>query len=170
MAATPAVAALEQAGVDAAVHRYPHDRRSTDYGAEAVEAMADLGIPAERILKTLVVEMAAADGVRGLAVAVVPVPEKLSLKAVAKALSAAKVTMADTQKVTRTTGYVIGGVSPVGQKSALPTVIDESALIWDTVLCSAGRRGLEIELAPADLVAVTGAVVADITASAGGRG
>ena len=160
MAATPAIAALEKAGVDHTVRKYEHDRRSTDYGAEAVEAMAEHGVAAEQIFKTLVVDL----GDRRLAVAVVPVPEKLSLKAVAKALGASKAEMAQAQAVTRSTGYVLGGVSPLGQKTALPTVVDESALMWDTVLCSAGRRGLEIDLAPGVLIEMTGAVVADITA------
>ncbi|WP_336793082.1 Cys-tRNA(Pro) deacylase [Gordonia malaquae] len=159
MAATPAIAALETAGVAHTVRSYHHDRRSTDYGAEAVEKMAALGISAEQIFKTLVVDLGGT-----LAVAVVPVPEKLSLKAAAKALGASKAAMADAAKVTRATGYVLGGVSPVGQKTTLPTVVDESAFMWDTVLCSAGKRGLEIELSPDDLVAATDAVVADILA------
>ncbi|GEE01833.1 Cys-tRNA(Pro)/Cys-tRNA(Cys) deacylase [Gordonia spumicola] len=159
MAATPAIAALERAGVAHTVRSYHHDRRSTDYGAEAVDAMAEHGVEAEQIFKTLVVDLGGT-----LAVAVVPVPEKLSLKAAAKALGASKAEMADAGKVTRATGYVLGGVSPVGQKTMLPTVIDETALMWDVVLCSAGKRGLEIELSPDDLVSVTNAVVADILA------
>ena len=92
----------------------------------------------------------------------VPVPRKLSVKAAAAALGASKAQMAEAKAVTRSTGYVLGGVSPVGQRTALPTVVDSSALGFDRILCSAGKRGLEIALAPADLVAVTKAVVADI--------
>ncbi|MDS1114035.1 Cys-tRNA(Pro) deacylase [Gordonia westfalica] len=162
MAATPAIAALERAQVAHTVHRYDHDPRSEAYGAEAVEALAEsLGVVGEQIFKTLVVELSGADR-PGLAVAVVPVPRKLSLKAAAAALGASKAQMAEAKAVTRTTGYVLGGVSPVGQRTALPTVIDASALEFDRILCSAGKRGLEIALAPADLVAVTTAVVADI--------
>ncbi|WOC11345.1 aminoacyl-tRNA deacylase [Gordonia sp. MP11Mi] len=158
-ASTPAVAALELAGIDFTVHSYPHDRRSTDYGAEAVEAMAAHGFVADQIFKTLVVDLGGS-----LGVAVVPVPEKLSLKAVARALGASKAVMADAAKAARATGYVLGGVSPVGQKATLPTVVDETIDLWDSILCSAGRRGLEIEVSPADLVSATGAVVADIAA------
>ena len=159
-AATPAIAALDAAGIEYRIHRYDHDKRSTDYGAEAVEAMAQLaGAAPEQIFKTLVVEL---DG-KVLATAVVPVPRQLSLKAVAKALDASKAVMGDAAAVQRSTGYVLGGVSPVGQKTSLPTVVDQSAMEWATVCVSAGKRGLEIELAPADLVAVTGARVVDLT-------
>ncbi|MBY4573593.1 aminoacyl-tRNA deacylase [Gordonia paraffinivorans] len=162
MAATPAIAALERAKIVHTVHRYDHDPRSESYGTEAVDHLADeLGIVAEQVFKTLVVELS---GSRrpGLAVAVVPVPRKLSLKAAAAALGASKAKMAEAKAVTRSTGYVLGGVSPVGQRTPLPTVVDSSALGFDRVLCSAGKRGLEIALAPADLIAVTDAVVADI--------
>ena len=158
-ASTPAIAALEKAGIDFTVHSYTHDRRSTDYGAEAVEAMAARGFAADQIFKTLVVDLG-----DGFGVAVAPVPGKLSLKAVARVLGASKAVMADAAKASRTTGYVLGGVSPVGQKTALPTVVDETVVLWDSILCSAGRRGLEVELSPADLVAATGAAVAAITA------
>ncbi|WP_066166658.1 Cys-tRNA(Pro) deacylase [Gordonia hydrophobica] len=159
-AATPAIAALERAAVPFDVHKYKHDRHRADYGDEAVAVTAStLGVQAAQIFKTLVIDLGGT-----LGVAVIPVPEKLSLKAAAKALGAAKGEMAQAAKVTRSTGYVLGGVSPLGQKTALPTVVDASALQWDSVLCSGGRRGLEIQLAPSDLVAVTGAVVAEITA------
>ncbi|GAB88556.1 aminoacyl-tRNA deacylase [Gordonia rhizosphera] len=163
MAATPAVAALERAGVSHDVHRYRHDARSDSYGEEAVAVLGRaLGVDPAQIFKTLVIDLAGT-----LAVAVVPVPRKLSLKAAAAALSeavpgASKAQMADAKAVTRSTGYVLGGVSPIGQKTALATVVDSSALQWPRVYCSAGRRGLEVSLAPTDLVAVTGAVVADI--------
>ncbi|MGB3302711.1 YbaK/EbsC family protein [Gordonia sp. (in: high G+C Gram-positive bacteria)] len=160
-AATPAIAALEAAGLPFSVHKYKHDRRRDDYGDEAVAITAStLGVEAAQIFKTLVIDLG--DGALG--VAVIPVPEKLSLKAAAKALGAAKAQMAQAAAVTRSTGYVLGGVSPLGQRSKLPTVVDSSALHWDSVLCSGGRRGLELQLAPADLVSGTGAVVADVTA------
>ncbi|MGV9711787.1 aminoacyl-tRNA deacylase [Gordonia sp. NPDC003424] len=162
MAATPAISALERAGIEHTVHRYTHDPRNEAYGDEAVAAAAKLGVSAEQVFKTLVIDLGGS-----LAVAVVPVPKRLSLKAATAALSdtvpgAGKAAMADEKAVTRSTGYVFGGVSPIGQRTPLPTVIDESALQWPQVLCSAGRRGLEVQLAPADLVAITGAVVADI--------
>ena len=165
MAATPALTALEQAGVPHAVHRYPHNPRSDSYGDEAVSALREaVDVRAEQVFKTLVIDLGTT-----LAVAVVPVPRRLSPKAAAAALSeltggAAKATMADAKAVTRSTGYVFGGVSPIGQRTALPTVVDASALDWDVVFCSAGRRGLEVALAPADLIAITHAVVADIGA------
>ncbi|MFW0792375.1 aminoacyl-tRNA deacylase [Gordonia sp. CPCC 205515] len=163
MAATPAIAALERAGITHTVHRYAHDPRSRDYGDEAVAAMtAELGVEAAQVFKTLVIDVSGS-----LAVAVLPVPRKLSLKAAAAALAevfggVGKATMAQEKAVTRSTGYVFGGVSPLGQRTALPTVIDASAMSWAQVHCSAGRRGLEVALAPADLVAATGAVVAEI--------
>lgn len=161
MAATPAIAALEAAGIEHAVHRYTHDRKSSDYGAEAVAIMGErLGVAPEQIFKTLVVDL----GGTRLGVAVLPVPQQLSLKAAAKAFGVPKAVMAQAAAVTRATGYVLGGVSPVGQKSALPVVVDSSARLWDRILTSAGKRGLEIELAPADLIAVTGAAVADLAA------
>ncbi|NNH69667.1 Cys-tRNA(Pro) deacylase [Nocardia uniformis] len=161
-ASTPAIRALTQANIDHRVHSYRHDSRSDSYGAEAVSALAEqLGVGPEQIFKTLVIDL----GSGGLAVAVLPVPHTLSLKAAAAALGGGKAAMADRAKAERTTGYVLGGISPLGQKKRLPTVIDESALRWDRVLCSAGKRGLEIELAPADLVALTGAVTAPVAAT-----
>ena len=163
MAATPALAALSRADVPHEVHSYTHDRKSEAYGAEAVDALSStLGVAPEQIFKTLVVALTGGPG--GLAVAVVPVPHKLSLKAAAAALGASKAVMAEAKAVTRSTGYVLGGVSPLGQRTALPTVVDSSALEWDRVLCSAGKRGLEVELSPTDLVAATSAVTADIAA------
>lgn len=146
------------------VLQYQHDPRSQAYGDEAVNALA-LAHPTaeqlspEQIFKTLVVA-----GPSGLAVAVLPVPAKLSLKAAAAALGMPKATMADPADAQRSTGYVLGGISPLGQRKALPTVVDESALLWDRMLCSAGKRGLEIAVAPADLITLTRAVTADITA------
>lgn len=141
------------------VLQYRHDPRSQAYGDEAVTELAAEQLSPEQIFKTLVVA-----GPSGLAVAVLPVPAKLSLKAAAAALGVPKATMADPAAAQRSTGYVLGGISPLGQRKVLPTVIDESALLWDRVLCSAGKRGLEIAVAPADLIALTRAVTADITA------
>ncbi|CAN5210893.1 Cys-tRNA(Pro) deacylase [soil metagenome] len=159
-AATPAIATLVAAGISHQVLQYQHDPRSQAYGEEAVAELAALtGVSPEQIFKTLVVAIPA-----GLAVAVLPVPAKLSLKAVAAALGAPKATMADPAAAQRSTGYVLGGISPLGQRKALPTVVDASALGWDQMLCSAGKRGLEIALAPADLIAMTQAVTADVLA------
>lgn len=159
-ASTPAILALTRAQVAHRVHAYAHDPRSDSYGAEAVAALADeVGVAAAQIFKTLVLELSKG----GLAVAVLPVPRTLTLKAAAAALGAPKAVLADRAKAERTTGYVLGGISPLGQKRALPTVLDDSALRWDRVLCSAGKRGLEIELAPADLIRLTGAVTAAVT-------
>ncbi|GAA5041489.1 Cys-tRNA(Pro) deacylase [Nocardia callitridis] len=158
--ATPAIRALTDATVSHRVHTYRHDARAESYGAEAVEALAtELRCSPAQIFKTLVLELAGG----GLAVAVLPVPTRLSLKAAAAALGATKATMADKAKAERGTGYVLGGISPLGQRKALPTVIDSSALEWDRVLCSAGKRGMEIELAPGDLVRLTAAVTARVT-------
>ncbi|MGW4366167.1 Cys-tRNA(Pro) deacylase [Nocardia takedensis] len=160
-ASTPAIRALSAAGVAHRVHTYTHDRRSDSYGGEAVDALAArLGLAPAQIFKTLVIELSTG----ALAVAVLPVPNSLSLKAAAAALGAPKAAMAERAKVERSTGYVLGGISPLGQRKALPTVVDASASTWDRVLCSAGRRGLEVDLAPADLIRVTGAVSAPITA------
>ncbi|WP_194826392.1 Cys-tRNA(Pro) deacylase [Nocardia sp. XZ_19_231] len=155
---TPAIKAL--GGIAHRVHSYSHDPRAESYGDEAVDALGEeLGVLAAQIFKTLVIELSSG----ALAVAVVPVPARLSLKAAAAALGASKASMADKTKAERTTGYVLGGVSPLGQRKKLPTVVDASALDWDRVLCSAGKRGLEIELAPADLVRACAAVTASIT-------
>lgn len=141
------------------MHTYKHDPRADSYGTEAVDALtAELGLAAEQIFKTLVIELTTGS----LAVAVLPVPNTLSLKAAAAALGASKASMADKTRAEKTTGYVLGGISPLGQRKPLPTVVDASALSWNRVLCSAGRRGLEIELAPADLVRLTSAVTAPV--------
>lgn len=157
-AATPAIAALLAAGTPHEVLRYQHDARAESFGDEAVAALGEVaGVRPEQVFKTLIVTTPA-----GLAVAVLPVPLKLSLKAVAAALGVPKAAMADRAAAERSTGYVLGGISPLGQRKPLPTVIDASALRWDRVLCSAGKRGLEIAVAPDDLVRLTGAVTADI--------
>jgi Cys-tRNA(Pro)/Cys-tRNA(Cys) deacylase len=157
-AATPAIAALVAAGVPHEVLRYHHDPRAESYGNEAAgELAATAGVVAEQVLKTLVIAVP-----NGFAVAVLPVPSTLSLKAAAAALGVPKAAMADPAAAQRSTGYVVGGISPLGQRKALPTVVDVSALDWDRVLCSAGKRGWDVAVAPADLVRLTDAVTADI--------
>lgn len=159
--ATPAIRALVTAGADHTVHGYDHDPRTDSYGSEAVGALAArLQVAPAQIFKTLVLQLSTG----ALAVAVLPVPRTLALKAAAAALGAPKASMADSAAAERATGYVLGGISPLGQRKRLPTVVDESALEWERMLCSAGRRGLEIEVAPADLIRLTGAATAAITA------
>jgi Cys-tRNA(Pro)/Cys-tRNA(Cys) deacylase len=153
---TTATIALQRAKILFTLHEYSHDPRRESYGREACEA---LGVPRERVFKTLV---AAVDG--SLAVGVVPVHRQLDLKALAAAAGGKKAVMADVAAAERATGFVAGGISPVGQRRRLPIVIDESALAFRTIFCSGGRRGLEIEIAPADLVRAAGATVAAIAA------
>ena len=151
---TPATVALESAGVPFTVHAYEHDPAADSYGGEAARL---LGIPAARVFKTLVADV---DG--ALTVGVVPVSGRLDLKALAAAVGGRRAAMADPAAAERSSGYVLGGISPLGQRRPLRTVLDESALEHPTVYVSAGRRGLEVELAPADLVALTGALTAPI--------
>jgi Cys-tRNA(Pro)/Cys-tRNA(Cys) deacylase len=153
---TPAVQALERAGVQHVVHPYEHDPRAASYGLEAAEV---LGVDPARVLKTLLADV---DG--SLVVGIVPVSARLDLRALARAVGGRKAAMADPAAAQRATGYVVGGISPLGQKRPHPTVIDSSALEHDTVLVSAGRRGLDVELAPGDLAAMTSAATADISA------
>lgn len=152
---TPALVALTDAGVAHTAHAYDHDPASdVGYGLEAAHA---LGVPPEQVFKTL---MTVVDGT--LTVAVVPVTGKLDLKALASAVGGKKAAMAEKAAAERATGYVVGGISPLGQRSAHPTVVDETVDLFDTVLVSGGRRGLDVELSPADLVRLTSAVVAPI--------
>ncbi|MDT0445029.1 Cys-tRNA(Pro) deacylase [Streptomyces johnsoniae] len=151
---TPATVAATRAGIPFRVHAYAHDPAAASYGEEAAEA---LGSDPRRVLKTLVAEV---DG--ALTVAVVPVSASLGLKALAAAVGGKRAAMADPATAERTTGYVRGGISPLGQRKRLPTVVDSSAAGHETVFVSAGRRGLEIELSPADLVTLTGARTAPI--------
>ena len=151
---TPATLALTRAGVDFTLHEYAHDPRAASFGLEAAQA---LGLDPAQVLKTL---LATVDG--RLAVAVVPVSGQLDLKALARALGGSRAAMADKAVAERATGYVVGGISPVGQRRAHPTVVDSSALEHPRVYVSAGRRGLDLGIAPVDLVAVTGATTARI--------
>lgn len=146
-AGTPATVALTAAGLAFELHPYEHDPAAASYGLEAAEA---LGVEPDRVFKTLL-----ADTELGLVVGVVPVTGLLDLKALAAAVGAKRATMADPAVAERRTGYVVGGISPVGQKTHHPTVVDETAQLFDTVFVSGGRRGLDIELAPADLLTAT---------------
>lgn len=159
---TPATVALTQAGIAYEVRAYEHDPRAESYGAEAAEA---LGVDPDRVFKTLLASLdpSTGSGQRSeLVVGIVPVSGHLDLKALAKALDGSKAVMADMAAAERATGYVAGGISPVGQRRPHRTVLDASALEHDTILVSGGRRGLDLEIAPQDLVAITGAVIATI--------
>jgi Cys-tRNA(Pro)/Cys-tRNA(Cys) deacylase len=151
---TPATVALQRAGIRFTAHSYAHDAGAAGYGLEAADK---LGLDADRVFKTL---LADADGT--LVVAVVPVSGQLDLKALAAAVGAKKAVMADPKLAERKTGYVLGGISPVGQKTRHTTVLDETVELFDTVFVSGGRRGFDLELSPADLITVTGATVAAI--------
>lgn len=153
-ASTPALAALDDAGIAYSLHPYTAPGRSA-YGTEAADA---LGLDPHRVLKTLVAEV---DGTPVLAM--VPVAGTLDLKALAAACAGKRAVMADPAKAQRLTGYVVGGIAPLGGRQALDVVVDLSVVEHDTVYCSAGRRGLQMELAPDDLVAATGAELAEIS-------
>ncbi len=157
--ATPATAALLRADVTFREHPYAHDPRATSYGLEAAEA---LGVSPERVFKTLMASLETPGGRGELVVGVVPVTGHLDLKALARALGASKAVMAEVAQAERATGYVAGGISPIGQKKHHRTVLDASALSFETVYVSGGRRGLDIELAPADLVRLTEALTQPI--------
>ncbi len=151
---TPATALLTRQKVGHTLHSYEHDPRHDSYGLEAAEA---LGVAPERVFKTLLAEV---DG--NLVVGIVPVVAQLDLKALAAAVGGKRAKMAEVAAAERATGYVAGGISPLGQRRRLPTVLDASAEMFDTLYCSAGRRGLEMELAPADLTRLLDATVAPI--------
>ncbi|WP_032761586.1 Cys-tRNA(Pro) deacylase [Streptomyces sp. CNS654] len=151
---TPATVALTAAGAAFTVHAYDHDPASPSYGEEAAEA---LGVSPDRVFKTLVADV---DGT--LTVAVVPVAGSLDLKALASAVGGKRATMADPAAAERTTGYVRGGISPLGQRKRLRTVLDASARTHATICVSAGRRGLEVELSATDLAELTGATFGEI--------
>lgn len=163
--ATPATMALDRAGIRYTLLPYDHDPRAiatgASYGSEAAEA---LGVDPARVFKTLLATLdpATGSGRRELVVGIVPVTGQLDLKALARALGASRAAMAEVASAERATGYVAGGISPVGQRQSHRTVLDASALVHATILVSAGRRGLDLDLAPADLVAITGAITARI--------
>lgn len=154
---TPAIKALERERIAFSLHEYAHDPRAESYGLEAAEA---LGIDSASVYKTLLAQL---DG-KELVVAIVPVENSLNLKSLAKAARSKRAEMADPNDAQRSTGYVLGGISPFGQKKRLRTFVDESVLDLSHVHVSGGRRGLEIEIKPADLVAATRATTAAITA------
>ena len=151
---TPAVNALEAAGIAFTIHEYEHDPAAKSFGLEAATV---LGLDPDQVYKTLLVT---ADGAQ--AVAIVPVSCTLSLKAVGSALGRKRVEMCDPAVAQRVTGYVLGGISPFGQRKSLPTVIDETCELYDTIYVSGGRRGLDLGVAPADLIRLLDAVTADI--------
>ncbi|HJQ45975.1 MAG TPA: Cys-tRNA(Pro) deacylase [Amycolatopsis sp.] len=153
---TPATALLGKRKIAHTLHTYEHDPKHESYGTEAAEA---LGVAAARVFKTLVADV---DG--KLTVGVVPVTGQLDLKALAAAAGGKRARMADATAAQRATGYVLGGISPLGQRSRLPMVIDASVRDFETVFCSGGRRGLEVELAPSALIELTAATVAAIAA------
>ncbi len=147
-AGTPATVALTRAKVPFTTRSYEHDPSASSFGLEAAQV---LGLPPGQVFKTLLVDTGP-----GLAVGIVPVDAQLDLKAMAAALGTKRVAMADPTVAERTTGYVVGGISPIGQRRRLPTVVDASAESFDTVYVSGGRRGFDLGLAPADLLAMTG--------------
>ncbi|WP_114906424.1 Cys-tRNA(Pro) deacylase [Ornithinimicrobium murale] len=151
---TPATVALERAGVAFTPHAYEHDPAAESFGLEAAHA---LGVDPARVFKTLLVSVET-----GLAVGIVPVHRQLDLKALAAALGAKNAVMADPAVAERTTGYVVGGISPLGQKKSLPTVLDVTASGFEAILVSGGKRGLDVELTPDDLARLTSARLAAI--------
>lgn len=154
---TPGINIARKNKIAHKVHEYVHEASAESYGMEAAEK---LGLPAEKVFKTLVVQLDS----QALAVGVVPVSTMLNMKRLAKAAGAKKAVMANQADVERSTGYVLGGVSPLGQKKRLKTIIDSSAIGLDTIFVSAGRRGLEIELSPEDLRTLVSGAFADIVA------
>ena len=152
---TPAIKILIKEKLSYVIHKFTHRVSNQAYGMEAVEK---LGVDKRQVYKTLVVVLDAQE----LAVAVIPVAMMLSMKLLAKQLNAKKIALADKEAVERSTGYIVGGISPIGQKRALRTVIDSSALLLNTIFVSAGKRGLELELSPADLQQLTRAHYANI--------
>jgi Cys-tRNA(Pro)/Cys-tRNA(Cys) deacylase len=159
-AATPALAAVIAAGVPHEVVKFGHDPRQHSFGIEAVHALTKAGgIAAEQIYKTLIIAVP-----DGLAVAILPASSKLSLKAAAAALGVTKASMADQRAAERATGYVLGAVSPFGQRTRLSTVVDCGAMAWERIYVSAGRRGWDVAVAPADLITLTDAVIAELRA------
>ena len=153
---TPALVALQRAGIAHTVHAYDHDPSRHNYGLEAAEALA---LPPASVFKTLLADV---DGAP--VVAIVPVTGQLDLKALASARGAKRARMLDPSDAERLTGYVVGGISPLGQRTALPTVIDSSAADHSVIYVSGGRRGLDIAVAPGDLVSLIGATYAPVAA------
>ena len=152
---TPAINQAKKAGIDYQIHQYQHNPHAASYGKEAADL---LGVRSSQVFKTLVLSFNQTQ----LAVAIVPVSSQLNLKAIAKALKTKKVTLANVAEAEKATGYIVGGISPLGQKKRLPMVLDNSAVEFETIYVSAGKRGLEIELSPHDLRQLCLAQLADI--------
>lgn len=152
---TPAIKLAKKAQIVFSIHEYQHSSFSDSYGREAAEK---LGLPEERVFKTLVVQL---DGQK-LAVGIIPVNAMLNMKQIARAADAKRAVMADKALVVKTTGYVLGGVSPLGQKRKLPTFLDSSAADFAAIYVSAGRRGLDMELSSEDLIELTGGCYAEL--------
>ena len=151
---TPATKLLKSAGIEFKGNEYSHDPNSTSFGLEAAEK---LGVDQNRVFKTLIANVD-----ENFAVAIVPVNQQVSLKSLSRSLGAKRATMADPTQAARLTGYVVGGISPLGQKRLLATVIDESAKQFETILVSGGQRGFDIELSPTDLADLLSAIFAEI--------
>lgn len=158
---TPAIVELERAGAAFVVHQFEHDPSVRHYGLAAAE---QLGVDPDRVFKTLLAEVTSSTGTVSTVVGIVPVSAQLRLKELAAAVGGKRAEMADPAAAERITGYVVGGISPFGQKKRLRTVIDETCELSDTIFVSGGRRGLDLEIAPAALIAQLDAVVADIAA------
>ena len=156
---TPAIVELDRAGIEFVVHEFAHDPSERSYGLAAAAA---LGVEPDRVFKTLLADVVDARGSVVHAVGIVPVTGQLSLKQLAATLGAKRAEMCDPAVAERITGYVVGGISPFGQRKRLPTVIDETCELWETMFVSGGKRGLDIEIAPAVAIAQLGALVADI--------
>jgi len=154
---TPAINLLKKNKCDFKIHKYDHDPACLNYGEEAAEK---LGLDEKQVFKTLLVELSPKE----LAVAVLPVCNQLSLKNIATALKAKKAEMADKQEAQKVTGYLLGGISPLGQKKRLRTVIDESASQYETIFVSGGKRGLDIEVKPNDLIKLLNSSFYKVTA------
>lgn len=154
---TPAINFIKKTKTPYKLHEYTHENSNTSYGLEAANKM---GVEEKRVFKTIVVSLNNSK----LAVGIIPVNSMLSMKLVAKSLKVKKVTMAEAQDVERSTGYILGGVSPLGQKRKLPTIIDSSAQEFSTIFVSAGQRGLELEINPQDLLKLCNGIFDSITA------
>ena len=153
---TPAIRLLEAKGIAFTLHRYEHDPKAESFGEEAA---AKLGVSTERMFKTLI---ALVDGAT-LVMAILPVAARLDLKKLAASADGKRADLADPKLAEKTTGYVVGGISPLGGRKALPTLLDETASLFETIFISAGQRGLQIEMAPGDLQALTGAIMISLT-------
>ena len=159
---TPAINVLTKANIPFKLHEYSHDPKASSYGNEAVEC---LNANPDQVFKTLVISTDASDNTKQLAIAIVPVSHNLDHKGLAKSLKTKKSQMADPTAAQNTTGYILGGISPFGQKKRLPFRLDDSAQNFNTIFVSGGKRGLEIEISPTNLIQVCSACYADIKKS-----